>query len=602
MSKRKRPSQRVRVSGQHPPFPRRPELWIALGLTALAPSPALAAFPANINLSALNGTNGFKLSGVAAGDFSGRAVSTAGDVNGDGVDDLLIGAPRADPNGNYSGASYVVFGRAGVGNGGNLQLSALDGTNGFRLSGVAANDNSGLAVSMAGDVNGDGMDDLLIGAPGAGTFSSGASYVVFGGAGVGSGGHLDLSALDGTNGFRLSGVAVLDYSGVAVSTAGDVNGDGIDDLLIGAPGESRGPAGASYVVFGGAGVGNGGNINLSALDGTNGFKLSGVDVGNAVSTAGDVNGDGVDDLLELVCVETDGIVPPGHPGDKTLQGPCCKSVVPESARWAVWGVLVVLLVVGLAILVKQGRARSKHLVIWLFLGIMSLVRPEVAMAQQCCLCSNGTGVPQTSPVAGPGVPAGFGTCLADCAAPPFFTGVIYDLQAPGGCNAPCASKLATPPVAPAGTNCGVAGEGYVQSVGRRCDNEPCFDNVFECTSKGCVGGTTPGAACVCDTTTPGITDTGDAQCGTGTCTGIQGVCVNPTRAPNPPGIVNSLNPCGATADCPAGEVCIPQQTCRQVFVHECTFRSTCVPFIGETPGPANAGACPAGTTKNIVCP
>ena len=191
MSKRKRLSQRVRVSGQHPPFPRRAELWMALGLTALAPGPALAAFPANINLSALNGTNGFKLSGVAAGDGSGRAVSTAGDVNGDGVDDLLIGAPRADPNGNYSGASYVVFGRAGVGNGGNLELSALDGTNGFRLSGVAANDNSGLAVSMAGDVNGDGIDDLLIGAPGAGTFSSGASYVVFGGAGVGSGGHLE---------------------------------------------------------------------------------------------------------------------------------------------------------------------------------------------------------------------------------------------------------------------------------------------------------------------------------------------------------------------------------------------------------------------------
>ena len=278
MSKRKRPSQRVRVSGQHPPFPRRAELWMALGLTALAPGAALAAFPANVNLSALDGTNGFKLSGVAAGDFSGRAVSTAGDVNGDGTDDLLIGALAADPNGESSGASYVVFGGAGVGSGGNLD-SALDGTNGFRLSGVAANDNSGVAVSMAGDVNGDGIDDLLIGASGAGTFSSGASYVVFGGAGVGNRGNLDLSALDGTNGFRLSGVAVLDYSGVAVSTAGDVNGDGVDDLLIGAPGESGGPAGASYVVFGGAGVGNGGNLQLSALDGTNGFKLSGVDVG-----------------------------------------------------------------------------------------------------------------------------------------------------------------------------------------------------------------------------------------------------------------------------------------------------------------------------------
>ena len=148
------------------------------------------------------------------------------------------GQRRADPNGNDSGASYVVFGGAGVGNGGNLELSALDGTNGFRLSGVAAGDGSGRAVSTAGDVNGDGVDDLLIGAFGADPNGerSGASYVVFGGAGVGSSGNLELSALDGTNGFRLSGVAAYDFSGGAVSTAGDVNGDGVDDVLIGAPG------------------------------------------------------------------------------------------------------------------------------------------------------------------------------------------------------------------------------------------------------------------------------------------------------------------------------------------------------------------------------
>ncbi len=132
----KRPSQRV--SWQHPPFPRRAGLWMALGLTALSPGAALGAFPANINLGTLDGTSGFSLSGVAASDQSGFAVSTAGDVNGDGVEDLLIGARGADPNGERSGTSYVVFGGAGVGSSGNLELSALDGTNGFSLAGVAA--------------------------------------------------------------------------------------------------------------------------------------------------------------------------------------------------------------------------------------------------------------------------------------------------------------------------------------------------------------------------------------------------------------------------------------------------------------------------------
>jgi hypothetical protein len=120
---------------------------------------------------------------VNAGDRSGSSVSSAGDVNGDGIDDLIIGAFYADPNGNpNAGRSYVVFGSdTGLPN--PLDLSDLNGSNGFTINGVNAGDESGRSVSSAGDVNGDGIDDLIIGAyradPNGNTYA-GSSHVLFG--------------------------------------------------------------------------------------------------------------------------------------------------------------------------------------------------------------------------------------------------------------------------------------------------------------------------------------------------------------------------------------------------------------------------------------
>lgn len=273
-------------------------------------------YAAILNLFSLNGSNGFVLEGINASDFSGASAKFAGDINGDGFDDLVIGASYADPDGRTdAGESYVVFGHAGSFLP-TFDLAVLDGSNGFVVEGINASDETARPGS-GGDVNGDGFDDLVFGSieasPGGNT-RAGEAYVIFGKA-SGFVARLDLTTLDGSNGFRLTGINAIDQAGFATSCAGDLNGDGFDDVVVGSRSFFTGDPGCVWVVFGKA-AGFSASMSLASLDGSNGFVLNDIDpddrAGRTVASRGDVNGDGFDDLLIGAYL--------GDPGGRTSAG------------------------------------------------------------------------------------------------------------------------------------------------------------------------------------------------------------------------------------------------------------------------------------------
>ncbi len=241
----------------------------------------------NINLASLAPAQGFVAIG-AYDESAGSSVSGAGDVNGDGIADIIIGAPMASDT---NGKSYVIYGKSG--GYGNINLSGLTTTQGFVVTG-AYDESAGSSVSGAGDVNGDGIADIIIGGAAANYFT-GKSYIIYGRQG--GLGNIDLNSLTTTQGFVVTGESVGDQSGYSVSGAGDVNGDGIADIIIGAPLANR-SAGKSYVIYGK--IGGCSNIDLPGLTTTQGFVITGAAgdaSGGSVSGAGDVNGDGIADII-----------------------------------------------------------------------------------------------------------------------------------------------------------------------------------------------------------------------------------------------------------------------------------------------------------------
>jgi FG-GAP repeat len=265
---------------------------------------------ATIDLADL-GSAGFRIDGAAVGDAAGFAVSTAGDVNGDGNADVLVGAPETDNNDRpQSGSVYVVYGGRSSAN---VDLAALGGR-GFRIDGAAGSELAGWSVADAGDVNGDPRRDVLVGAPfadngppvfveGFGTIEreqSGSLYVVFGQA---QRANVDLAAL-GNRGFRIDGPEPVSRLGWSSARAGDLNRDGRADIIVGAPFVShneRNFSGTAYVIFGKTSADT---VDTAEL-GQRGLQIDGDGVGEiifggagwSVSGPGDVNGDGRDDVL-----------------------------------------------------------------------------------------------------------------------------------------------------------------------------------------------------------------------------------------------------------------------------------------------------------------
>lgn len=252
-----------------------------------------------------------RIYGAHVTSLTGYAVA-AGDLNGDGLADAIVGAPGANKAGMAQafGAAYILLGRASLGGVVDLAIAPGQASGpsavvfGAEATGRTVGDQLGAALA-AGDVSGDGVDDLIVSAPLADgpqnqRRDAGEVYVIAGGAGLSAGAVFDLAT--SSSAVLILGAGAEDQIGLSLAS-GDLNGDGISDLIIGAPmkdGAAGDDVGAVYVVFGSRALLAGVTRDLQSSMGGYDLFITGPGrrstFGQAVA-AGDVNGDRIADLI-----------------------------------------------------------------------------------------------------------------------------------------------------------------------------------------------------------------------------------------------------------------------------------------------------------------
>ena len=251
-----------------------------------------------LDLDSLPASSGYTLvSSVGHAGFANGAFSNAGDVNGDGVDDILLGANGAADIDAQRGAAFVIFGGRTAPEGGTpVDVNSLPSSEAVRINGPESMATFGSSVSGIGDINNDAKDDIAVSMPGLGSLGA-RVYVIFGSSLTES--PISTATLSPTQGFEILGPIV---TLIKTSSAGDVNGDGRPDLLLGGPALTGGD-GFGAVVYGPEESPTE-PINATALSPDQGYTLvagdPNADLGssglqNTLGELGHLNGDGIPD-------------------------------------------------------------------------------------------------------------------------------------------------------------------------------------------------------------------------------------------------------------------------------------------------------------------